>query len=260
MKRPTLGKTETGLLRKVGTQATFTTKDARKFLGQEHHKLAPAILTRLKRKGWTVALRRGVYAVVPFSSGTTGSAQIHEYVAAMHLVEPAAIAFFSALNHHGLTEQLPKTVFIATDHKVRKRQRTSLGYSFRIVSLRKRKFFGLTRAWIGEQSFQITDAEKTIIDGLDQPKYAGGIGTIARALSSHWEELDHDRLISYAVRSGTSAVLKRLGYLMEALELGDAESLREQVKLKGGYPRLDPTLPAKGRHNRRWGVLVNVRL
>ena len=50
---------------------------------------------------------------------------------------------------------------------------------------------------------------------------------------------------------------KRLGFLMEALGVGDAEALREAVTLGAGYSRLDPTLPAKGIHNRRWGLLVN---
>jgi predicted transcriptional regulator of viral defense system len=35
--------------------------------------------------------------------------QLHEFVVAMEIVSPAVIAYWSALNHHGMSEQLPRT-------------------------------------------------------------------------------------------------------------------------------------------------------
>ena len=102
--------------------------------------------------------------------------------------------------------------------------------------------------------------EKTIVDGLDLPRNVGGIGTVTAALRTSWPQLDEARLRGYVARIGNSAVAKRLGFLMEALGVGDAEALREAVKLAHGYSRLDPTLPAKGTYNRRWGLLVNARV
>jgi predicted transcriptional regulator of viral defense system len=55
------------------------------------------------------------------------------------------------------------------------------------------------------------------------------------------------------------AIVKRLGFLMENLKLGDASILREKVELSKGFPSLDPILPRKGVYNRRWGLLVNVK-
>jgi predicted transcriptional regulator of viral defense system len=45
---------------------------------------------------------------------------------------------------------------------------------------------------------------------------------------------------------------------MEALKLGDAEPLRKGVQLSKGFSLLDPLMPRKGKHSRRWGLLVNV--
>ncbi|MGH7770711.1 MAG: type IV toxin-antitoxin system AbiEi family antitoxin domain-containing protein, partial [Candidatus Binatia bacterium] len=94
----------------------------------------------------------------------------------MELISPAAIAYWSALNHHGMTEQLPRTVFVATNHPVFHPPKEALGISFKIVALRPSKFFGVVRDWVDEQQFWITDKEKTIIDGFDLPKYVGGVG------------------------------------------------------------------------------------
>ena len=83
------------------------------------------------------------------------------------------------------------------------------------------------------------------------------MGEIAKALAGAWGELDEAKLREYAAKIGNSAVAKRLGFLMETLGLGNPEALRKAVRLAPGFSPLDPTLPKKGKHSRRWGLLVN---
>lgn len=259
--RSSLGKMESAFIAQVATMPSFSLEDARAFLGKRTSAGGERkLVEKLRKKGWIERIKAGRFAVIPLSSGSTRSTQLHEFHIAMELLTPAAIAYFSAMNHHGLTEQLPRTVFVATDHRVSRSHRDSLGIHFKIISLREKKFFGFQKEWVGERPFMITDPEKTIIDSLDLPVNAGGIGTVAAALRNHWENLNHSRLFSYARRIGNSTVAKRLGFLMETLELGDAESFRASVKLGSGYPRLDPTLARQGKHNRRWGLLINVQV
>jgi predicted transcriptional regulator of viral defense system len=128
------------------------------------------------------------------------------------------------------------------------------------VSVRPKKFFGISTDWINEQPFSITDKEKTIIDGLDLPKYMGGVGEIAKALAQSWNELNEEKLREYAVKVGNTAVGKRLGFLMEALGLGNSEILRKALSFGAGFSALDPTLPKRGKHSRRWGLLINAEV
>jgi predicted transcriptional regulator of viral defense system len=178
----------------------------------------------------------------------------------MELADPAVIAYWSALNHHGMTVQLPRTVFVATDHPVRRQPGTVLGITYKIVSLKPAKVFGVTRDWINEIPFSVTNREKTIIDGLDLPQYVGGTSEIVKALRSSWLALDEKTLREYASRIGNTAVAKRLGFIMEALGLGDVEALRSEVPIAPGFSSLDPTMPKKGKYNRRWGLLVNAEV
>jgi predicted transcriptional regulator of viral defense system len=106
----------------------------------------------------------------------------------------------------------------------------------------------------------ITDREKTIIDGLDLPENVGGVGLVASALKTSWGELNEAKLRVYAGKIGNSAAVKRLGFLMETLALGDAEALLPVAKQRSGYSKLDPTLPAQGKHNRRRGLLINAEV
>lgn len=258
--REPLGRTEARFLARMGTRPTFSTDDAREALGHRAEDPTRQFLDRLQRKGWVRPIRRGRFAIIPLSSGEERTPQLHEFLVAMELVSPAAIAYWSALNHHGMTEQLPRTVFVATDHPVRRPPKEALGLTFKVVALRPAKFFGIVQDWIDGRPFWVTDKEKTIIDGLDLPKYVGGVGEIAKALGSIWKELDEAKLRKYAAKIGNSAVAKRLGLLMETLTLGNPEALRKAVRLAPGFSPLDPTLPGKGKYNRRWGLLINAEV
>lgn len=257
--KDSLGRLESDFLTRIGPLGLFTLQDAGRILGPDREKHVRQFLYRLRKKGWIERVKPGLFAVIPLSSGAERTPQIHEFLIAMRLVDPAAIAYFSAMNHHGLTEQLPRQVLIATNHKVARPARESLGFSYRIISHRQERFFGVRKEWINESPFMITDPEKTLIDGLARPEYVGGVGIVAQALSASWTKIDEKRLYDYAARMGISAVVKRLGFLLETLTIGNPDQLRHAVELSTGYPRLDPTLPAQGTHNRCWGLLINAK-
>ena len=258
--RGQLGKIEAAFLAKAGVHPTFSLALARQMLGHTKDDPTPQFLERLQSKGWIRRIRRGRFAVIPLSSGEGRSPQLHEFVVAMELASPAVIAYWSALNHHGMTEQLPRTVFVATDHPVRRQPGDILGVTYKIVSLKPDKIFGVMKEWIDEIPFSVTDREKTIIDGLDLPQYVGGISEIMKALTASWKMLDEKKLRKYAAEIGNSAVAKRLGFIMETLGLGDVKALRTETTRAPGFSSLDPTMPKHGKYNRRWGLLVNAEI
>ena len=86
---------------------------------------------------------------------------------ASHLVDPCYVSYWSALHHHGLTTQVPQTVFCAS---TRKKQPVAFhGYTFRYVLIKPYKFFGYQREMVGALPVLIADRPKTIVDCLDQP-------------------------------------------------------------------------------------------
>lgn len=258
--RSPLGRIEARFLAKIGVHLMFSIVDARRILGHRESDPTRQFLERLQTKGWIRRIKRGRFAIIPLSSGESRTPQLHEFIVAMELVSPAAIAYWSALNHHGMTEQLPRTVFVATNHPVRRPPGEVLGVTYKIISLRPEKFFGIIKDWINEIPFMVTDREKTIIDGLDLPQYVGGVIEIAKVLSIRWTQLNESKLRKYAVKIGNSAVAKRLGFLMETLGLGNVEAFRKVVTLAPGFSPLDPILPRYGKYNRKWGLLVNMSL
>jgi len=222
------------------------------------YKYAKVLANNLAKKKWTIVLRRGIYLIVPLSAGVKSHYTEHEFVIASHLVSPYYIAYWSALNFYGFTEQTPLTVFVATTKRAKNREVLNTKYNF--ITLNKRKFFGFEPATVGTYKINISDREKTLVDALDHSEYCGGIPEVAKSLWNAKEKVSMEKIVNYAERVGNTTIVKRLGYLMESLSLKvDSEIL---LKMRGmispGMSALDPTRPKKGTYNTRWNLLLNV--
>jgi predicted transcriptional regulator of viral defense system len=208
------------------------------------------ILSRMEAKGYIERIERGKYLIIPLGS-EKGKYTLHEFVIASYLLEPYAISYWSALHHYGLTEQIPNTVFVQTTARKKKNLMEIFGVNYQIVRVKEEKFFGICKEWIEETPVSITDKEKTIIDCLDKPQYGGGITEVAKALKN--DSLDYNQLSNYALKIGNFAVVRRLGYLCEQMGIPLNLPLPPSKK----YLLLDPTMPAKGKNDPKWRLVIN---
>ncbi|NLZ30606.1 MAG: hypothetical protein GX885_07685 [Methanomicrobiales archaeon] len=211
------------------------------------------MLSRWEDRGFVERIERGKYLIIPLE-GEKGRYTLHEFVIASHLVKPSAMAYWSALHYHGLTEQIPMTVFVQTTARKKRSQLEVFGVNYRIVRVKPEKFFGLKKEWIEETPITITDREKTIIDCLDRPGYAGGIVEVAKALGD--TSLDRESLSQYARRIGNDAVIRRLGYLGERAGI----SLDLPPPASRNYPLLDPVMPHQGEIDPGWRLVINTEV
>jgi predicted transcriptional regulator of viral defense system len=170
---------------------------------------------------------------------------------ASHLVAPAYISYWSALHFYGFTEQVPLTALVATTKK--KRPVTFLDLHFRFVTVKPHKFFGYRRERVGDLPVLVADEAKAIVDSLDQPRYAGGIAEVAKALRAAMEMVDVPVMVEYANRMGDKSLASRLGYLLEVLGHPVEGLLRSASPV-----RLDPARPRAGPIDPHWRVVVNL--
>ena len=270
--RQKLKKTPIGieLIRRIAAEGDriFSTDRARELapeVGLKDSYLGEA-LYHLRRNGWIVSLRRGLYAL---SGSVPGITPAHEFEVAMALVRPAAVSHWSALHYHGLTDQIPRKVFALTTKGVsipRVRNNTDKlirnGYPigdtiFQFIQVKPDRYFGVEKVWIGETRVTITDPERTLLDGLSMPQYCGDFAEVLHAFAVRGELLDVERIVDYACRLDT-ATAKRLGWVLQH-QGTDPARLDPLLKLSiKGYRTLDPTGPRKGSCNRQWMVQENL--
>jgi len=257
------------LVRKLAQEGNriFTFKHAQEVapaVGLSQSYLVQA-LHHLVRSGWLVRLRKGVYAL---SSSVPRIAPVHEFEIAMALVKPAAISHWSALHHHGLTEQAPRKVFVLTTTGAliprvqEKKKKANQGFKiggavYQFVQIKRERYFGIEKVWIGEARVNITDPERTLLDSLSMPKYCGDFAEVLHAFEVRKPNLDLDRIISYGLKFDI-ATTKRLGWVLENLGV-DLSKLEKLAKLPcKGYRTLDPRGPRRGPCNQRWMIQENL--
>lgn len=217
------------------------------------------IIHLLTKKKKLQRIENGKYLVIPPVAWKSGKFTEESLIIAAQLIDPYYVSYWTALNFYGWTEQPSRTVFIATT-KLKRPVRVE-GMLFKFVKLRFERFFGFKELWLGDQKVAIADKEKTIIDCLDQPRYAGEIVEVAKGLWNGREEFNFDLMLNYIDRMGNSAIVKRLGYLLDTLGILDSRvRLDLQKRLTYGYVDLD-THGTQSKHtlNPDWRLRVNVK-
>jgi predicted transcriptional regulator of viral defense system len=187
----------------------------------------------------------------------------------MALVQSAAISGWAALNHHGLTEQIPRVITLTTPKRVvtpamRGAVRTApstwevAGQTFEIISVVPGHFFGDEEIWLDNSRVRMFDRERALLDCFALPRRFGGIAEGLGILEEHLQQLDLRRLVAHAQRYGKAAIARRVGYALEQVgaPVEVVERLRA-VSMQGTRP-FDPTKPRKGERNSRWGLIENL--
>lgn len=234
------------------------------------HNQLKKILSSLAKHGRVLRVRRGLY----ISIGLTAEQNIaHSFVIAVYLIQPSAISHWSALQHHGLTEQIPQIVTASTPNKVvtpsmreKKSQRSKTkhiweidGVRYEYINVQQKHFFGIEKIWLDEHfQIPITDKERTILDLFIYPKMFGGIGEALGILENSLVTIDIQKLIHYAVQYDKKSLVKRLGWALEYFGV-PAKQLKPLLKIPiNYYCRLDPSAPATGSCDNRWMIQNNL--
>jgi predicted transcriptional regulator of viral defense system len=208
------------------------------------------LLRRMERNGLVATVERGKYLLLGLTPEKIFSNPLYIGV---NLISPAYISFWSALHFHGLTEQAPRMVFVATTG--RKPEMAFRGIQYKFVGLKPDAFFGYRRELLDGLPVLIADEAKAILDSLTFPEYAGGITEAAKAIqiAIFGQSLDVNELIEYAVRLKNGSLASRLGYLLELLH-----QPVDGLQPASGPVLLDPRQSERGIFHRHWKLYVNM--
>ena len=228
----------------------FTFDDAQK-ISNINRNILKVLLKRLENQGWIERIEKGKYMIIPLGAKKEAYT-LNEFIIGSILVKPYAISYWSALNFHSFTEQIPSTVFIQTVSRKKSQDKTIFGINYKIVKVKNQKFFGFQQETIDDSGVFITDREKTIIDCLDKPQYCGGIIEAAKAIKSG--KYDTKKLVEYAKEIGNTGVIRRLGYL---LDLYEKNNNLIPVKTRN-YLFLNPGLKKIGKIEPKWKLVINL--
>jgi predicted transcriptional regulator of viral defense system len=217
------------------------------------------LLSDMTKRGLLMRVKESIYYIIPFEQDA------ETFMPDWHLLaEPLAgqtyyVGYYSALQIHQLITQPSLKEQIVVDKQIKPAEMEVKGVKFQLIYHNEKHFFGQKKTWI--DSFNrvwCSDLEKTLIDCLYKPDYAGGVVEIAKAIFMAKEKINFKKLLEYATRFDSQAVIKRLGYLLELLEINTPIIEELQKNRSSSISPLDAKMPKQGNVISRWNIQQNV--
>ncbi len=239
-------------------KSTFTLDEALKYTASDYP-VTVNLMARLVKRGVIARIKSGTYLILQTGTENTQLKNwpiIAREIAAPHLY---FISHYSAMRLHGMTSHAIIDVFITIPARVPDKKLKDIQYHF--IYSKKEHFWGLTTHWATKQEqVQVSDLERTVLDGLDRPDICGGLTDVLRGIWVKQKEIDWAKLVQYTKKFKTKAAVKRLGFIIETLKIGNekfTEQILAVIKNAKGYVLFDPDGAKKGGYLNRWGIRLN---
>lgn len=252
----------TNLLDKlIGTkQLCFSIDKAYQLLPNSNADAVKRLLSDMAKRGLLMRVKDGLYYVIPFEQDPE-TFMPDWHLLSQYLVGDAEyyIGYFSALQIHSLTTQPNLKEQIVVNKQIKPSTLLIKGIPFQFIYHNEAHFFGNKKTWIDSfNKIQCSDLEKTFIDCLFKPQYAGGITEITKAIYKSKDKIDYPKLLDYAKRFNSQAVIKRLGFLLELLEIENPVIDKLQKLRSNSFVALEPSYPKEGKTIFRWAIQQNL--
>ena len=216
----------------------------------------------LVRRGWLQRVRRGTYLLNPGHHGPDALPDTDPLRVGSRLVEPYYFGYATAAELEGLFPQASRIYYIVTTQRFS--GGAQLPVRFRVVRVAVSHFFGTRSTVRRGEKLVVSDLERTVLDCLRRPAYAGGMAGVTQIFAHAKPRLDWQRLGSYLDRLGSRSLALRVGFL--------AEHVRRSVRppktwvherLAEPEEPFVPLAPASvygrnGPHDSRWHVIRNL--
>lgn len=241
-------------------QKCFTIDEAYYLLTESSKDSVKRMLSNMVKRGLLMRVKDGLYYVIPFEQDPE-TFMPDWHLLSQYLVGEAEyyIGYFSALQIHSLTTQPNLREQIVVNKQIKPSTLLVKEIPFQFIFHNEEHFFGNKKMWIDSfNKVQCSDLEKTIIDCLFKPQYAGGITEITKAIYKAKEKIDYPKLLDYAKRFNSQAVIKRLGFLLELLKIENPVIDKLQKLRTNSFVALEPSYPKEGKTIFRWAIQQNI--
>ena len=238
----------------------FDYSEASQALPKSSESALKELLSDMVKRGLLMRLKKGLYFIIPYEK------EPENFMPDWHLLAlPLTkgtehyIGYYSALQIHNLITQPSLKEQIVVAKQMRPSTLTIKDIDFQFIYHNEKHFFGFKKIWIDSfHKVLCSDLEKTFIDCLFKPDYAGGMVEIARAIYTSRDKIKFNKLLEYAEQFQSQAVIKRLGFVIEILNI-ETNILEQLHKLKtSSYVLLDTELPKSGKMISRWSIQQNL--
>ena len=239
----------------------FTVEDYQKS-SQISHLAAIKAIRRARERGEVATPYRGFHVIVPPEYRAIGCLPAERFISDLmiHLGESFYVGLLTAASYHGASHHAPQEfqVVIQKPRPEMKAGKVKISFiahkEMALVETKDRKTpTGL---------IPVSTPEATAFDLVNYSHRCGGLDNVATVLSELADSLNSNKLRDIALKAGSIRLSQRLGYLLHLVgakskAYGLANLIRESAPRMA---KLDPQLPAKGKRDKVWRIIVNTEV
>jgi predicted transcriptional regulator of viral defense system len=224
-----------------GTVVTF---DQLSNLFDENRQYLRKRISKLTKQGWLKRIKKGVYVLSDLS--TRGTLAISHKAVVNILVEEAYISFETALQHHGLYDQLLTSIKAVSLKQYKSTIIDRITYNF--IKTQQRYFYGWETHDIDGQTVKIARIEKALIDLIQFHRTRYSTDLVLEKLQAYRNDIFHQTLVKFSLKANLTT--KRImGFLMECADF-DSSQLHNSVKNRQSVSTI--TKSKNRQYNHKW--------
>ena len=210
---------------------------------------AANLVAKLKRNGWIVRIKKGIYAIASLTSH--GFSDISPFVIARTLVNNSYVSFEAALAYYNLFDQMVKSVISVSPLKPRAFEFQKLNYQF--VKVKKKLFFGYRDVDVEGYRSQIAELEKIFLDYLYFRNDTYSLHIFWEKINLGRNMINFGKMMEYAMHYPVTTK-RRLGFLLN--RLGEDTKILFDSLHKKGYSYLTKN---SRKFNNKWRIYYEDR-
>lgn len=190
-------------------------------------------IAMLAKLGWLIRIKRGFYVVVT-DIGSLSTEGVSYYAISQALNRDSYISFESALQYHGMFDQMLSTIGAVTFRRARHyRVRDT---EIRFFRIKKDLYFGFSEERSDIGLVNMASREKSLLDILYFRSNTYYASLVWEKLRENKDNINMSLLKEYAAKF-TLDVIRQIGFFLDRLNVG-TDDLRKLVRNKGGYSRM----------------------
>ena len=192
---------------------------------------------------------------------------IDPYLIAGRISDDAVLAYHTAYDFHGVSYSLSNQITFMSKQKIRpftfqQTEFICLQFPKALIKKNNTQIECITADREG-LNIKVTSLERTIVDTLDRPDYAGGWEEIWRS-AEHIPILNFNKMVEYAILLGNATTIAKLGFFFEQnkeqFHIDEKALATLQSKKPSSVHYLERTKRESGKFIQRWNLIVPNRI
>ncbi|KKP38843.1 MAG: hypothetical protein UR28_C0012G0022 [Candidatus Peregrinibacteria bacterium GW2011_GWF2_33_10] len=188
------------------------------------------LISSLTKKGWLIRVKKGLYVISDLSN--RGFLSLSSYIIANLLVKNSYVSFESALQYHGMFDQLTNKIISISlkEHKDVNLQNTE--YNF--IKTKTDYYFGFKKIIIDNQNAQIATQEKALCDIINFHRSIYSIDLVIEKLKNYKNNINFIQMQNN-IKQLSMTTLKIFGFIFDLLNIDSSELLKQSKTTKTAH-------------------------